>query len=116
MGGGGQGDGTGAGQAKNGGVASTDGAAALHAADARVDTAQGQRFVVAENNDELRAIVVPYPTAVVHKNDWKNVQAMDAATSHQELVSREVADRLKAEAERKTKEDQDTGRGCKRKG
>ena len=73
MGGGGQGDGTGAGQAKNGGVASTDGAAALHAADARVDTAQGQRFVVAENNDELRAIVVPYPTAAAHKNDWKNV-------------------------------------------
>ena len=70
---GGQGGGPGEGTTRNTGGATPDEAAATHAAAGGGEATQGQRFSVAANNDELRAIVVPYPTAAAHNGDWKKV-------------------------------------------
>ena len=58
---------------RNNGGATLDGAAATHAAAGRGEVTQVQRFTVAANDDELRAVVVPYPTAAAHNNEWKKV-------------------------------------------
>ena len=61
-GGGGPGRGRGGGTAAGKGGATPQDGAAVHAAAGDAAAAQGRKFTVAANIDELQAVVVPYPT------------------------------------------------------
>ena len=72
-GGGGPGRGRGRGATVGDGVATSGDGAAGHAAAEGRTAAQGQKYTVAANTEELRAVLVPYPTATAHNGDWRKV-------------------------------------------
>ena len=41
------------------------------------ELSKGRTFTVAPNVDELRAVVVPYPTATAHNGDWRKVHNVE---------------------------------------